>query len=287
MSRHRFMRHKLLFALLIPILLVGCGSNPDKGGPEDDDIVSISVSTNPRLNYVEGECFDPTGLVIEAQTELGNRNLVEYLNNELDFSFAPSLTTPLTSENTTVSITYQSFTTSLSITVEEKISLNVDFTTAVQTKTTETQFESKFLPNFVYDGVNLVATLTTDGYCEIKQDEQSPLSGKYNEQYLRIGNQAGFGELHLVFNKKLASVEFVARAHMKIYSYRGYDEISADESPILNVNNQSWELTTATIEHHEAETNSFVIDSNELTIKTDDFEKSRVCIFYANFIFEK
>lgn len=79
---------------------------------------SIAVSTAPtKVSYSEGEMFDPTGLVITRNYADSTSNTLTYANHTEEFSFSPSLSTGLTAENTSVSITYGGKTTSQSITV--------------------------------------------------------------------------------------------------------------------------------------------------------------------------
>ena len=79
---------------------------------------SISVSTPPtKTTYYAGECFNPSGLVIQRSYTTGDPDTHSYFGHETDFSFSPSTSTALTQENTSVSITYGGKTTSQAITV--------------------------------------------------------------------------------------------------------------------------------------------------------------------------
>ena len=69
---------------------------------------SISIATAPdKVTYTEGETFDPTGLVINANYDNSTSTGVVYNNSTAEqFTFEPSLTTQLTTENNKVTITW-------------------------------------------------------------------------------------------------------------------------------------------------------------------------------------
>ena len=82
---------------------------------------SIAVKTAPtKTTYTEGENFDPAGLVITATYSDSDPEDIAYSGNESHFSFSPTLTTALTTSNTSVTITYGGKSTAQSITVNEK-----------------------------------------------------------------------------------------------------------------------------------------------------------------------
>lgn len=85
--------------------------------PDGPTVSAISVKTAPtKTTYMEGEKFDPTGLVITKTLSDANTVDVAYSGNEGSFTFNPSLTTELSNE-TSVSITYGGKTTAQAITV--------------------------------------------------------------------------------------------------------------------------------------------------------------------------
>lgn len=82
---------------------------------------SIAVKNAPtKTTYTEGENFAPAGLVITATYSDSDPEDIAYSGNESDFSFSPTLTTALTTSNTSVTITYGGKSTAQSITVNEK-----------------------------------------------------------------------------------------------------------------------------------------------------------------------
>ena len=67
----------------------------------------ISVANEPNeTEYIEGEYFDPTGLVINRYYSDESHNTYTYEGHEAEFSFVPSTGTALTTSDTSVTITY-------------------------------------------------------------------------------------------------------------------------------------------------------------------------------------
>lgn len=81
-------------------------------------ISSIAVKTAPtKTTYEAGETFDPTGLVITATYSDSSTSNISYANAQSSFSFSPDTSTALTTDNTSVTITYSGKTCSQPITV--------------------------------------------------------------------------------------------------------------------------------------------------------------------------
>ena len=79
---------------------------------------SISVQSSPtKIEYTEGEEFNPTGLVIKRTYTDLSFDSYTYSGHSSEFSFNPSLTTALTTENKSVTITYGGKSTSQTISV--------------------------------------------------------------------------------------------------------------------------------------------------------------------------
>ncbi len=82
---------------------------------------SISVKTAPtKLTYIEGQYFDPTGLVLTLNYNDETSETVSYASSSSNFSFNPSISTALTTSNTSISITYGGKSCSQAITVNSK-----------------------------------------------------------------------------------------------------------------------------------------------------------------------
>ena len=76
------------------------------------EIFKIELESLPtKTTYYAGEIFDPTGMVIEATYTNGNKQVID--QTKLQYK-----TTPLTIDDTTLTITYQDFTVKLPITIQ-------------------------------------------------------------------------------------------------------------------------------------------------------------------------
>ena len=83
------------------------------------EATSISVKSAPaKTEYFIGETFDPTGLVIELVYNNGDRE-------EITSGYTLSVTGALTRSDSTITVTYQEFTTTFSITVKGTSSFDV------------------------------------------------------------------------------------------------------------------------------------------------------------------
>ncbi len=81
-------------------------------------LYSISVETAPsKTAYTEGEKFSPTGLVIRRTYTDLSFDSYTYSGHSSEFSFTPSLTTSLTTDNTSVTISYGGKSTTQQISV--------------------------------------------------------------------------------------------------------------------------------------------------------------------------
>ncbi len=90
----------------------------DGEGGGSPTLSSIAVKTAPtKVSYTEGENFDPTGLVITRTYSDASTSDWSYAEHTSDFTFTPSLTTALTTGNTSVTITYGGKSTTQAITV--------------------------------------------------------------------------------------------------------------------------------------------------------------------------
>ena len=79
---------------------------------------SISVATAPtKTTYYAGDYFDPTGLVITRTYSDSTSDTYAYANHASDFTFTPSTSTALTTDNSSVTIGYGGKTTTQAITV--------------------------------------------------------------------------------------------------------------------------------------------------------------------------
>ena len=111
----------------------------------EPELQSISVKTEPKVNYVEGQTFDPSLLVLEGTYEGKVTRSIEYNTHKDDFSFVPSLTTPLSISDQSVRVNYKEFSTVIDITVSEPQALNK----------TELQYTyDDYMANNLYDNMD-------------------------------------------------------------------------------------------------------------------------------------
>ena len=289
------MKSKLLFTLLIPALLTGCNNSGSTPKPEPEKITTIAVSQNPtKLDYNEGEFFNPSGLALKTTSNKGSFGVVIYGNdNKDDFAFSPSLETALTVESTTVEITYAELKTSIDITVKSTVveteTFTIDFSTVEESNSENPGiFDTKFKSYFVFNNEQYLSSFTHVGFSQVNHADQNINGTETREQAWMLGNQGGAGCIYnMNFAKKLVKIKFVARSHAKIYMVKGVQYISADTNSKLTVGNEQWTLKVPTVEDYEKETREFEINSNQLKLQTPEVEKSRVWIFTAELTFEK
>ncbi len=81
-------------------------------------IIEISVWESPdKISYGEGDKFDPEGMVILVTYNDGSLAIIGYDGNESDFSFNPSLDTPLKVDDAKVTVIYGGHSAEVPITV--------------------------------------------------------------------------------------------------------------------------------------------------------------------------
>ena len=91
------------------------------------DVTSIEVTTAPtKTEYMAGEAFDPTGMVVTATFDDGSSQVVT------DYTLNPDTTTPLTADVESIEISYtyddKTVTTTQPITVTERIVQSIEIT---------------------------------------------------------------------------------------------------------------------------------------------------------------
>ena len=277
------MKSKLFFTLLLAPVLLGCSNNSN---PKQSDPIleSISLSGTYQTAFTVNDVFNYDGLVVTAH----------YDNNTTLTVVPDSVSSPDMSVegNKEVVVTYKKKNASYTIIVSEKstetFEFTVDFTTQPEINGQNiANFEAAITNAFAYEDSNLVSNLTYTGYAQINHVEQNTGTATWTERALMIGNASGMGKLDFTFNKKLVSVQFIARTHIKLYAYSGNSGISADQNSKLFVNEETWSLTNRTVEDYGVDDREFQINSNQLTIHTLDESNKRVWIFSANFVFEK
>ena len=110
----------------------------------ESPIKEITIKTKPtKLTYVEGEVFDPSGMKVVAVKVNGmEKEITDYTYNK----------DKLTMDDTKITISYQNFTSDITITVEENIVVKLEMTTKPN-KLNYIEGET-----FNPDGLTLIAT---------------------------------------------------------------------------------------------------------------------------------
>ena len=84
---------------------------------ENKTLTDIDVQTSPKTSYEVGDTFNPTGLVITRTYSDSSTDTYAYAGHTSEFSFDPSLATPLAASDEVVEITYGGFSCFLPIEV--------------------------------------------------------------------------------------------------------------------------------------------------------------------------
>lgn len=97
--------------------------------PDAPSITGITIKTPPtKIEYSEGDKFDPTGLVITASYDKGGvPKDISYDGNESAFTFSPDLNTDLKISDEIVTITYADKSTTQEISVSESATKSVTY----------------------------------------------------------------------------------------------------------------------------------------------------------------
>lgn len=97
-----------------------CSASGTPDVPTEKTLTGIVVKTAPtKVEYAEGDTFDPTGLVITGSYDDLSSEDITYSGNESDFSFSPSLSTALSTSDTSVIVSYKGKSCDQTITVKE------------------------------------------------------------------------------------------------------------------------------------------------------------------------
>ena len=307
---------KLISFLPAIALLVGCGDTPT---PEPENILqSIEInSNNAKTEYEEGDRIVPDGLIIICNWTRGVIN-VQYEECPNEFTFSPSLTAPLTVDDTTVTVTFKEKTASYAITVEaapQAESFSIDFS-SVNLGGEKQIFgdEDRFKTNIMaIANSDLLTDISTSKDNTVKIEESEFTSGFEDVQGLIIASSKKDGDITFTFSKKLHKVSIKAQQYYNVFVdyYEGqpYDSCHYDGQRFvdlgeesyfegyfeLDVNGQKFEGPGETYEYDE-EWNlivtvpeiveeEFTIDSTSLTISAEASVRSR--IYEMTFTFEE
>lgn len=169
-------------------------------------IKNIEMSQEPRLAYVEGDTFDPTGLQLKVNYENGTSDIVEYNENtKNDFTFV--VNSPLTLSDTKVVIKYANHSVEQALTIYRKAII----VTPDQNSITglEDKYEQGDALNVIVNGAGMDNQEPTEGDTRYKPvswqistlqqfvDDSYEISMDTN--YLQLGNH----QLKVIFEKEI------------------------------------------------------------------------------------
>ncbi len=164
-------------------------------GGSTKTLESIAVQTAPtKVTYFEGETFDPAGLVITRNYNTGDPDTYTYGGHESDFSFSPSTSTPLTTSNTSITITYGGKSTTQSITVSAAPTYTVTWMAngsqfgSAQTDVAGTALTNPGTPaSSICDGSKVFVGWTADGTYADPSDAPDDLFTSFSGKTIPIG----------------------------------------------------------------------------------------------------
>ena len=128
----------------------------------------IDVYTSPETSYEVGDTFDPTGLVITRTYSDNSSDTYAYAGHTSEFTFDPSLVTPLTANNETIEITYGGQSCFLIVDVSparELDSIGISGYTTAFTEGDAFSFGGNVIANYAGgDSENVTSSATFTGY---------------------------------------------------------------------------------------------------------------------------
>ena len=286
------MKRSYFSLLLLPLLFTACGNNPP--APGGVVISSVTLVSSPiKENYTVGEYFEPSGLSVKVTKSDESFYMISYLSNEGDFSFSPSLTTPLTAEIVNVVGTYENkeFLIPVTVSEEETKTVTMDFTVK--------HSQDGSLPTQGNTGNNKFAEIIDHYYLASEDISLTGLSGSYMqinngwsvtptrtvEQIMVLGSKTYSCNVEFKFSKTIKSVTFVSESYSKYVSYNSEFHVDYDTS--LTIGTESKDYPAHSLEDvEEIVSNKFTINSDSFTIETpepdpeDELSKAKRIMVY-------
>ena len=239
------MKRSYFSLLLLPLLFTACGNNsPAPGGVV---ISSVTLENSPtKENYTVGEYFEPSGLSVKVTKSDESFYMISYLGNEEEFSFSPSLTTPLTAEIVNVVGTYESKEFLIPVTVSEVATQTVtmDFTVkhSVDSSGLPTQSntgdEDKFaqvIDHYYLASEDISLESFEGDYIQL-QNGHDVTATRSVAQMLIFGTRTYDVDVTFTFSKTVKSITFVCEAYSKYVSTEYYTNHNVDYDTYLEVN---------------------------------------------------
>ncbi|MBP1560346.1 MAG: bacterial Ig-like domain-containing protein [Oscillospiraceae bacterium] len=124
-------------------------------------VTGIEIKTAPtKTAYIEGNKFDPTGLVITASYDIGKSEDITYAPENTQFKFSPALETALSPADTKITVTYGEKVGEGSNTLDIPINVAEKQVTGIAIKTEPTK--TTYIEGEKFDPTGLVLTVTYD-----------------------------------------------------------------------------------------------------------------------------
>ena len=108
----------IVVLIAVVAIVIGVTIN-NNSNPENDDpntIRRITVSSHPKLEYVVGEAFDPSGIKVQVIT---NSNDTTYFVDESKLTFS-GFDSSVANDSLTIVVGYQGFITTYTVQIKEK-----------------------------------------------------------------------------------------------------------------------------------------------------------------------
>ena len=240
------MKRSYFSLLLLPLLFTACSNNnaPAPGGVV---ISSVTLENSPtKENYNVGDYFEPSGLSVKVTKSDETFYMISYLGNEEEFSFSPSLTTPLTAEIVNVIGTYESKEFLIPVTVSEVATQTVtmDFTVkhSVDSSGLPTQSntddENKFAQviDHYYLASEDISLESYEGEYIQLQNGHDVTATRNVPQMLLFGTRTKDVDVTFKFSETIKSITFVCEAYSKYVSSDYYTDQNIDHDTYLEVN---------------------------------------------------
>ena len=294
----------LLPFVLLASMLMGCANNSTPTpAPEEEGIKSIAVTTNPtKTDYTVGDFFEPAGLKITVTDKKDQTSVVEYDSHQSDFTFSPSLTTALTTDDTKVTLTYQTLTADINITVTEpasedldKIDFTMDFSLnptkqdniPVTLDTANSKFKDS-LNKYYIDSSDVSITDVTGGYANL--NTPTDLGTNRKVKFMTLSSRNQDCDMTLRFTETIKAIKVYAEAFVKYVAYT--QSYSVDLGSTLSINDsEEWDLGIhSASDENETEAKVFTVNSDTIRFvvhneEHTDTQAHRVLIHKIEFEF--
>lgn len=269
------MKRSYFSLLLLPLLFTACGNNPP--APGGVVISSVTLVNSPtKENYTVGEYFEPSGLSVKVTKSDESFYLISYLGNEKDFSFSPSLTTPLTEEIVNVVGTYENKEFLIPVSVSEATqTVTLDFTVKhsqegslpTQGNTGNTKF-AEIIDHYYLASEDISLTGFSGTYMQINNG-WAVTPTRTVEQMMVLGSRGSSCDVEFTFNKTIKSVSFISESYCKYVAYDTTYRVDYDTSLTIGTESKDYPAH-AQEDVEETVQNKFRVNSNKFSIVTPD-----------------